>query len=670
MNRCWMLGTLLFGSMIALGRNIRLTMVDGVNSHGILEGIIFGAGAPVNEGRKLRRILQESSIPLYQFVYFEEQSLSRERHLYRGMEDEVMTPVEELLKQANDVLTAGTTTQISKYNMHPNAATVAVIQQNTTLLGLAYFLTGSDDYADQAVEMIRHHFVNPKTALSPDDLYDSPLHGQVYQLLDAMQMVQGFLYDHELPQLREWFTNYLQHFEQVGKSDRESKNHSGLYYDIENMAVSHFVRDESRMAQIWKRAQERLSQQISSNGNFLPELIQKGSPQCEHNQLYMLQGWWTLSRLFSNAMGESLWTAEKEALCRASLYSIPYLQLRDQCDGGASAVPRDDRRWWPLVVDTQRHCIDAEGKTLRWREWMSIDSKEVPSNLYEMPRAFAGDTGIPPFWNLGLKMKKTGPDSGEMSAAGAAANQDVATGRVTKTSSIHIPAKLLKASEQDAEIRQRLSRIKRWHELGQVNIAERMMKKALKDLRSTRVVWQPKDIMPQAMLDAAKTDPLMDERVSRIRRWHALKQTSIVERMIKKSMDELVISAEDQAAVAAIAKQAKDLNRPMSFLRAQQDGDTAGRETQQDTSTSNIATTTDGDDEHKSLFNKMINLATTLSEKAASMQIPPSLVQQAQTDGELAKRIHRIHRWKKLGQHEIADKMIKKLLASTEDQTF
>jgi hypothetical protein len=189
-----------------------------------------------------------------------------------------------------------------------------------------------------------------------------------------------------------------------------------------------------------------------------------------------------------------------------------------------------------------------------------------------------------------------------------------------------------------------------------------MMKRALKDLRSTKVLWQPKDFIPQAMLEAGKSDPLMMERVSRIRRWHALKQTAIVDRMITKSMEDLRRKVDDDQEVDELSKQYEETkearDQQPTFLQTQRESDNGVngffmRKSKQDARTP-----------------LSVAEASSFSRKASSIDIPFTLLEQAKSDPEMAKRIYRIQRWKKLGQHEIAEKMIKKMMASTEDQLF
>jgi hypothetical protein len=698
MTRCWMFGSLLFGSFIAIGRNIRMTFEQG----SLLDSYVFFHTVPVNEKNAVRRILSDDENyddgenSRFSFIYFDENALAKERHLYRSGAPEISSAMESLLNEAKEIMQSysheendaplyGKKKKRKAVTFLPHlidAAKVLELQQQASILGLAYFLTGTDDYAEQAVAIVRSGFLDPRTHMAPKALVPSPVaRAHIYQLLDAIQMVHSYFTDEDIPQIQEWFTHYVKLLEKTRKELVHSNNYTALYFDIEDMAVSHFVGDEARQAQIWKRATERLAHQIADDDTIPQALIESN---CESAQMYILQGWWTLSRLFANAMGESLWTAEREALCRASIRAIPYFHNHPKCNANEVV---DDKRWWPLVVDTIRNCPNSRPLPITWREWMTPDSKELPSDLYALPISYPFETGIPPYWNFGIpvKIKKSLVHADKSSNGGENDNP----------SGLHIPAKLAKAAEQDKEMEQRVVRIKKWHALGQVEVAERMMRKALRDLRSRKILWSPKDIIPNAMLEAAKEDSALAERINRIRRWHSLGQTSIVERMIKKSMDELALEAEDEAVVEELKKQTFDASKQKdSFLRAQRDSIEATTTT---TKTSEDNSKMVKEDLHSkpSLVQKLLESFTTeeshfvtppsdaemaqvivnaVKKSSAAdkgkLEIPDSLIQQSHNDPDLAKRIHRIKRWQKLGQYEVAGKMIQKLLASTEDQLF
>mmetsp|Transcript_18331 Transcript_18331/g.27699 ORF Transcript_18331/g.27699 Transcript_18331/m.27699 type:complete len:627 (+) Transcript_18331:92-1972(+) len=616
MNRFWMLGTLIVGSSIALLRNIHVT-IDLFN-HGIKQGITEGNimfASPLDASPRLRRALQEDNSHLnYQFIYYDEESLSRERALFREEDPNVLLATNDLFDRVNEILeTPLSTNSIDGLSANENTSSqVADMQRNTTLLGLAYFFTGEDEFAERATYLVRTWFLSSETKIDPKHLCNSPLRSQVHAFLDSLQMILGHLEDSEIIQLQRWFLRYLEY---TGNNfvSKSSTHTSSLYFDVEQLALSNFVGDEGRQAEVFKRVLIRLSHQIKKDGSLPEELAQK--EECDHSQMLALEGWWTLGRLFTNSMGETLWTAEGEAMCRATEFAVPYFRDRPKC--GLST--ENDQRWWPVIVDAMRYCPNLQSKPLEWRDWMSPNSREVPSSRYEMPRVYSDYSRIPPFWNLGMPVEKEATDD------------EPNTDPPPKDASTFIPIRLSKAAEHDPQMAQRVHRIKRWHQLGQIEIADRMTKKAIKDLQSTSSTSQNKDYIPATMLKVAKTDKAMNDRIGRIRRWHGLAQHSIVERMIKKSMDELKQKAEDDAALALESNSESEKSKSQ-----------------------------DSQNQQKSSKPRL----------TSSMEIPNVFLEQAETDAEMAKRIFRIQRWKRLGQHEIANKMVKKMLASTEDQTF
>ena len=98
-----MLGTLVFGSFIALGRNIRVTLEQPLS-----ENYVFFHTVPVNEKIHLRRILSDDSDgkkdARFSFIFYDEDTLARERYLYRAGTEEIAGAMEELLRQANRII--------------------------------------------------------------------------------------------------------------------------------------------------------------------------------------------------------------------------------------------------------------------------------------------------------------------------------------------------------------------------------------------------------------------------------------------------------------------------------------------------------------------------------------------------------------------------------------
>jgi len=329
---------------------------------------------------------------------------------------------------------------------------LAEFQSNTTVLGLAYTLTGNIKYATKAAENIRTWFVNPKTRMNPrlkearirwkgrSTTYFSSKFSvidfkDVYFFLDAVKMVErsGELSEEDRVGIRKWFRKYLEWFtfpgKKFGRGAYYDDDHNGLYYDIQLISIAAFVGNLSLAVQTAHESVSRLNGHINRKGRMDRE-IENGPLLCEHSQMFTLQGWVTLARLVSS-MGINLWRQLPMKagfkskrwklnckLCVAVEYAVPLLRGRDSCDYHNNTLDettttikeRDDTRWWPIYWSAQWNCphLETPYPFFVQPKWISNIGRSPPDSHYSMQHMYYfssneyEDTGIAPFWNLGL----------------------------------------------------------------------------------------------------------------------------------------------------------------------------------------------------------------------------------------------------------------------------
>mmetsp|Transcript_31686 Transcript_31686/g.47887 ORF Transcript_31686/g.47887 Transcript_31686/m.47887 type:complete len:260 (+) Transcript_31686:435-1214(+) len=255
--------------------------------------------------------------------------------------------------------------------------------------------------------------------------------------------------------------------------------------------------------------------------------------------MFTLQGWWTLARMGLNILDEpKLWESHKHALCRASEYAIPYFRKRSQCPGNTNG--ENDQRWWLLVVEAVSHCPDLQNREFTWREWMSEESKSVPANLYDMPRVYSINDGVAPFWNLGMPtLNKSSPGLWQEKAS----REPESLLQEQKRETLDVPknessAQKLKESASKTSLTDQ--------KFSNAGPGLSNKNKSSSDSEHNQPTSgaipndQSDNFIPVILKKAAKTNPDMKERIDRIKRWQSLGQTKIVQKMIKKSLDEML----------------------------------------------------------------------------------------------------------------------------------
>lgn len=302
------------------------------------------------------------------------------------------------------------------------------MQHNTTILGLAYFMTGKKHFAEVAARNIRTWFLNEETRMNPHLKFAQVQNGfdnntgtpggiiefkDIYFMLDVIRIIEkgGFLSDSEQKDLRAWFTEYLDWLETSTSGMKISNfgNNQGVYYSIQVLAIASFIQDTAKMVWHAERSTAYLFEQIEEDGS-MPREVKR--PICEHYQFFALQGWSILSRIAETAT-PSMWAVQvgtRDAqdaiqlspLCRAARFAIPFFGRTSKCKNSIDAV-ENGVRWWPLLQEAQCNCPLLRGQDLQWPiPWFERDAPRPPGSPYEMPNLFHPHDGIAPFWSLGL----------------------------------------------------------------------------------------------------------------------------------------------------------------------------------------------------------------------------------------------------------------------------
>jgi len=368
-----------------------------------------------------------------QLIYYDEDALARDRDLYKKGNNTVKSLVDQLLADAKNSLTSGPWSVVQKpastsnitgspnnyYSRAPfywsdgdkwvhrsgkhypgtilhdseshkyDRTRLHDMQYNTTILALAYFMTGEDVYAQVAARNIRTWFIDNSTAMSPYLDYASVWNGtghpagvmemkDLYFMLDAVRLVErgGFLSEEEQRDLRNWFELYLNWMESstLGRLEYSlSNNVHGVFYDAQAIAIAAYLNNTAKMIYYVERAVPRMK---AYTEHFFSS---SSSWRTSYQHLFALQGWSTLARL-TEPIHRFLWTwhiiNEKSALCRM-----------------ASTEVDDNLKWLPLFYDELHFC-----------EKHKVVANEVTdSGLANAYKIGYNQSGFAPFWNLGLK---------------------------------------------------------------------------------------------------------------------------------------------------------------------------------------------------------------------------------------------------------------------------
>lgn len=273
-------------------------------------------------------------------------------------------------------------------------------------LALAWKLTGRAEFAEHGARLARTWFIEPDKGMNPHLTYAQVRMGHnrnqgvatgiiefkdLYYLFDAIRFFEqsGAFTAEDSAQLKSWMTDYLNWLETSVQGVREcrSVNNHGTYYDLQTAAICAYLEDWDKLRDIILRAQSRLFQQITKEGEQPDEMTR---PITQHYVFFNLQGLLNIFRIASAAghppldcskPPASLLKAALKWILRHDLKAWPYQQIDSF----------DHDRVFPLIsAALEIGVIDEVG----------LMSGLKTSDLAKAKSIFDPHYAINPYWNL------------------------------------------------------------------------------------------------------------------------------------------------------------------------------------------------------------------------------------------------------------------------------
>jgi len=284
-----------------------------------------------------------------------------------------------------------------------------IVHQNVTKLALGYYMSGKAKYAEEAAEMVKSLYLDPKTRIEPTKCLRSPgkkghgaTLGSLWYFLDAVRILEyaNFLNEKDQSELRTWFSSCFEWLEnsEDGLKAATAKDHMGLYSDIQAVALAAYTDKADKMVWYLETSIWRMRSHFTPFGEVRNLPSHSG---CEKMNFYSLYGWTVLARL-GQAFGRDLWKESKDnsgetLLCRATQFVVPYFLARDKCT--RESISFNDQRWWGLTQKGKQHCSTLAQSPMVIPTWFPQGSQLPPKSRFA-----AIDTdqlGMAPFDGLG-----------------------------------------------------------------------------------------------------------------------------------------------------------------------------------------------------------------------------------------------------------------------------
>jgi hypothetical protein len=212
---------------------------------------------------------------------------------------------------------------------------------NTQTLGLAFYFSGDERYAEKAAALVRAFFLDPATRMNPNLEYAQFIPGVntgrgiglietrgFTRVVDAIGLIAGSKAwrPEDDRGVREWFAAFLAWMEESrnGKDEAAAKNNHGTYYDLQVTSFALFLDQSALAKQILEQAKhKRIAVQIEADGRQPLELARTNAWSYSNGNL---DGMTELATLGDRA-GVDLWhyaTDDGRSIRKAILYLAPY----------------------------------------------------------------------------------------------------------------------------------------------------------------------------------------------------------------------------------------------------------------------------------------------------------------------------------------------------------
>jgi hypothetical protein len=210
-------------------------------------------------------------------------------------------------------------------------------------LGLAYFFTDHQPYADHALKLLRVWFIDPATRMNPNLSFAQAIPGvtpgrpagvidtvDLVNMLEAVELLgqsPGYTAEDDRA-LRDWFGQYLDWLSssEIGQGEKRATNNHGSWYDVQVCRFALFAgRAQVAREVVAAAGSGRIAAQIEPDGRQPRELSRTRS---FHYSGFNLSALFALASIASRAMGTDLFafqTADGRSLRRALELLLPYL---------------------------------------------------------------------------------------------------------------------------------------------------------------------------------------------------------------------------------------------------------------------------------------------------------------------------------------------------------
>lgn len=225
---------------------------------------------------------------------------------------------------------------------YPDKENMPRLCGNIYLLGIAYYLSGNEQYAKKVNELVTVWFLDSATKMNPNLNFAQLVKGinsgrgtgiidtrHFVYMLNGVQLLKGSSnWNNKTDKAtKAWFSQFLDWLQTTenGKEEMMTKNNHGVWYDFQCLGIALYLDSNELAKKIIDRSLQRLDEQSNSDHLFPLELARTNSL---HYSVFNLVAFSSIAQL-AEKVGVNFWekeTVHQHSLKKSYLALLPYIK--------------------------------------------------------------------------------------------------------------------------------------------------------------------------------------------------------------------------------------------------------------------------------------------------------------------------------------------------------
>ena len=239
------------------------------------------------------------------------------------------------------------------------------LENATSTLSLAWYLTGEEKYAEKAAMLLRHWFFNEATKMNPHLEYAQAIpgvnNGRGVGIIESRNLTgiaeaAGLLVNSrswtamDTKQLKDWYRQFLDWMltSKNGNDEHKAKNNHGTWFYVQVVDFALFTGDDKKALELANESKKLLDSQLTKEGTWPLELARTNALGYS---TFNTTAWFQLAML-AEKVGVELWqykTSKGVGLQAALDWLMPYA-LNEKKWTYQQIEPYEANAFYPLLL--------------------------------------------------------------------------------------------------------------------------------------------------------------------------------------------------------------------------------------------------------------------------------------------------------------------------------